>query len=277
MSCDPNEDVNPPDEWTPVEELGPEVEGLASELESSPASFDGSEPFSSLGGPTASLASSQASAAYYSAPPSSELSAPAAKSEYGPLAVLGVATVAVGVAVGAWYALAPSPPVPTPIAAMLPESQRVFPVSNVDADLKATEYLKGLLSGKSVEASGEDPLRAANAEALKALTTASPEMAEDIKSGRSVLYRIYLLDFLAQDGDHVELSVNGIGQGDLYLTNAGKEFLIPLAPGVPARMTLTATADGGGGVTVGFVSSLGEARTQTMSVGQSEEWMVTLK
>ena len=42
-------------------------------------------------------------------------------------------------------------------------------------------------------------------------------------------------------------------------------------------MKVSATADGGGGVTVGFVSSLGEARTRVMQVGESEEWQVTVQ
>jgi len=112
---------------------------------------------------------------------------------------------------------------------------------------------------------------------LKALLKTSPKTAADIQSGRSVLYRLFLLDFLAEDGDHAELFVNGVGYGDLYLKNAGNEFLIPLTPGVPAHMKVLATGDGGGGVTVGFVSSLGEARTRIMNVGQSEDWQVTVQ
>jgi hypothetical protein len=71
--------------------------------------------------------------------------------------------------------------------------------------------------------------------------------------------------------------VNGVSYGDLYLKNAGTEFLFPLIPGAPAQMKLTATADGGGGVTVGFVSSMGEARTRTLAVGESEQWEVTVR
>jgi hypothetical protein len=219
--------------------------------------------------------------AYYSPPPGSASSppAPAPKSTWR-LAVLGVA-LAAAVAVGGWYAMAPAPPASGTAATAPASVTKQFSLSKVDADLKATEYLKGLLAGTKKQepagASAADPLRgAANAAALKALATTSPKTAADIQSGRSVLYRLYLLDFLAEDGDHVELFVNGVGHGDLYLKNAGKEVLIPLSPGAPTRMKLLATGDGGGGVTVGFVSSLGEARTRIMNVGQSEEWVVTV-
>jgi hypothetical protein len=42
-------------------------------------------------------------------------------------------------------------------------------------------------------------------------------------------------------------------------------------------MKLVATADGGGGVTVGFVSSMGEARTRILQVGDFEQWQVIMQ
>jgi hypothetical protein len=38
-----------------------------------------------------------------------------------------------------------------------------------------------------------------------------------------------------------------------------------------------ATIDGGGGVTVGVVSSLGEARTQILQVGESDQWQAVVQ
>jgi hypothetical protein len=224
--------------------------------------------------PASSVASPQQPGAYYSPPPTVAASVPVAKPVW-PLAVLGAAVAAASLAVGTWYAL--KSPGPIPVISAPARNEKVFSVSMVDADLKATEYLKDVLSGKAAAASDADPLRAVNAPALKALAKTSPKAAEDVKSGRSVLYRVYLLDFLAEDGDRVELSVDGASYGDLYLKNAGQEVLIPLTRGVPSEMNLLATADGGGGVTVGFVSSLGEARTRTLQVGQSEQWQVTVQ
>jgi hypothetical protein len=227
-----------------------------------------------------SYSSPQKPAAYFSPPPNAAPTAPPAKPASWRLAVLGAAVTA-GLAVGAWCVFGPTPAPPIPPVAAAPEARKVFSVSKVDADLKATEYLKNLLAGKTEDKSAAtnaaDPLRAVNAPALRELAKTSPKLAADIQSGRSSLYRVYILDFLEEDGDHAELSVDGVSFGDLYLTNAGKEFLIPLTRGVPARMKLLATADGGGGVTVGFVSSLGEARTRVLQVGEAEEWQVTVK
>jgi hypothetical protein len=254
MSQDRNDDLKPP-------EMRPAVERPRSAAK---PSFD----------------ASQQPAAYYSPPPGAAPPAPAAQSGWR---LVGLAVLAAAVvAVGTWCALRPAvPPAPVPAVAAAARSEKTFSVSKVDADLKATEYLKNLLAGKSGQtpagSSAADVLRAVNAPALIALAKTSPATAADIQSGRCVLYRLILLDFLAEDGDHAELFVDGVGHGDVYLKNAGKEFLIPLIPGKPSQMKLLATGDGGGGVTVGFVSSLGEARTRLLNAGQSEEWVVTVQ
>jgi hypothetical protein len=158
------------------------------------------------------------------------------------------------------------------------EDAKTFAVAAVDADIKATEQLKLILSGEGASMEGAvDELRAMNAASLKSLAKISPKMAADVQSGRRVLYRVYLLDFLAEDGDHVELFVDGASFGDTTLKGAGTSFLIPLAPGTPAFLKLLATADGGGGVTVGFISSLGEARTRVMQVGDFDQWQVIVR
>jgi hypothetical protein len=226
-----------------------------------------------------SFGSSRQSAAYYSPPPGANAPQPASTTKRkGYLAALGI-LVAAGLAVGAWYALAPPvPPAPVPSAAAVIRNEKTFLVSKADADPKATAYLKAQLTGGTSAASAtDDPLHAVNAAALLALAKDSPQLAEAIKSDRVVLYRLYLLDFLAEDGDHAELFVDGVGLGDVYLKNAGKDFLIPVIPGTPAQMKLVATADGGGGVTVGFVSSMGEARTRILLVGDFEQWQVIMQ
>lgn len=189
------------------------------------------------------------------------------------------AVVTVGIGIVGWYGLATrEPSAPVPAVAAATEEQKTFTVSKADLDSSATDLLKGLLSGSiSASPSTAENLRAINAPALQTLAETSPQTAEEIESGRRELYRIYLLDFLAQDGDHVELSVDGISFGDIYLQNASTSILIPLTPGVPVQIKLVATADGGGGVTVGFISSLGEARTDVLQAGEFEQWQIMVK
>ncbi len=192
------------------------------------------------------------------------------------LGIVAVAAVAVGLAVGAWYGLSSGgaggslPPVSAA------KESKTFSVSMPDLDAKATEQLKAMLSG-SADAATVEGLKAANGQALAALAKTSPEMAQEISSGRRVLYRVYLLDFLAQDGDRAELFFNGISFGNIDLKNAGTSILLPVMAGMPAQMKLVATADGGGGVTVAFISSLGEARTRVMQVGDYDQWQVLVR
>jgi hypothetical protein len=229
--------------------------------------------------------SSGRSAQFYTPPPSAAqpASSVSSSSSRWRLAGLGV-VVAVALGSAAWYGMAThggTAPIGGNISAVAASAptQKTFSVSNADLDQKATDELKALLSGDSTDSSkAADALHAVNAQSLRELGKTNPQMADDIKSGRRVLYRVHLLDFLDEDGDHAELFVNGVGLGDVYLRNAGTEILIPLAAGVPTQMKLLATTDGGGGgVTVGFVSSLGEVRTRIMQVGEFEEWQVTVR
>ena len=191
---------------------------------------------------------------------------------------LGV-LVAVALGGSAWYGLSTrNAPPPAPSVAAATQTQKTFSVSGADLDAQATAELKALIAGRdSTTLAANPPAQAVNDVALIALAHSSSPIVDDITSGRRVLYRVYLLDFLDQDGDHAELFVDGVSLGDVYLKNEGTSFLIPLAPGIPAHMKLVATADGGGGVTVGFVSSMGEVRTSVLQVGESEEWQVRVQ
>ncbi|HTU26622.1 MAG TPA: hypothetical protein VMF30_14540 [Pirellulales bacterium] len=191
------------------------------------------------------------------------------------LAVLAAAGVVAGVAI---FALSggsgDNPPPSTPVPAAESHVKKLF-VTAVDADQRATDKLKQVLTGtKGVSA---DDLNAVNAAGLAGLAQSAPKLAADVQSGRRVLYRLYLLDFLVEDGDQVELSVDGVSFGNTVLKGAGTSYLIPLAHGTPANLKIVATADGGGGVTVGFVSSAGEARTEIMQVGDYDQWQAMVQ
>jgi hypothetical protein len=219
---------------------------------------------------------------FYTPPPSATSPAVPSSTENSKWRLVGfgfVATVAL-VAAG-WYGISThagsgNGGIHPPIAASV---QKTFAVSAKDLDQKATDSLKAFFSGSSSDTSAAaNALHAVNGRGLMEQAKSNPQLADDFKSGRRVLYRVHLLDYLDEDGDHAELFVNGVSLGDVYLRNAGTEILIPLMAGAPTQIKLLATVDGGGGgVTVGFVSSLGEARTRTMQVGEFEEWQVTVQ
>ncbi len=237
-----------------------------------PASAAPEQPSASV--PTAPAPRGQA----YSRPPGALEEAPRAASGKLPWQLVGLGVLAAAVLMGGiWYGVSGGSSAATPQVPAVDKQGETFSVAAVDADAKATALLKAILSGEANSQGAAGELKAINGAALAGLAKSAPQIAGDIKSGRRVLYRIYLLDFLAEDGDHVELSVDGASLGDIALKGAGTSFLIPLAPGTPATLKLLATADGGGGVTVGFISSLGEARTRVMQIGDFDQWQVVVQ
>lgn len=252
-------------------------------------------PQAEVGGPAPANAPTPATARtlrqhlapYYTPPPAAREAQPRAKPKRRPLAIAGVLTT-IGLGLAAWHFLGPG------IGQWTLSRQKadmVLFVSEPDLDRKATEQLKDLLAEPSLAAPvlASDPnpqaaLSAANAEALTSLAhpreDANPEshkLAESLQEGERMLYRVHVLDFLAQDGDEVELFVDGVSFGAIPLHNVGKDILIPLQRGTSVQMRIVATRDGGGGVTFGLVSSLDEAKTRVMQVGDSEQWWVTVK
>jgi hypothetical protein len=119
---------------------------------------------------------------------------------------------------------------------------------------------------------------ALTAHAVETLVENAPEATrQDIVSGRQVIYTLHVLDDLAEDADQVEVLVDGVSYGTITLINAGQDLLIPLKPGAQAQVRAVARFDGGGGVTFGSRSSLGEVRSRIMAVGESDDWTVTVQ
>jgi hypothetical protein len=191
---------------------------------------------------------------------------------------LGAAALVV-IGAGIWRGASPGRErTPDAIGVPRPVERQRLVVCAADVDAAATGRLKeGLSDGAMGEPEFVAELDAANAKALLALGRTAPKAARDIESGKAVLYRLHVLDFKAQDGDVIALFAGGVSHGVIPLANAGTEVLIPLARGTTAEMQVVATGDGGGGVTFGMASSLGEARTRVLQVGDSEKWWITVK
>lgn len=98
-----------------------------------------------------------------------------------------------------------------------------------------------------------------------------------IKDGRMGLFTLHILDWCMEDGDVVALSVDGMPIGQVMITHAGADITIPLKQGQSQTLTVTAVHDGGGGVTFGASSSLGDMRTRSMAVGESETWIISFE
>ncbi len=109
------------------------------------------------------------------------------------------------------------------------------------------------------------------------LAQAPEETRAGIADGRQVVYSLHVLDDIAEDGDIVEIFVNGTSYGRVLLSNAGQDVLIPLPAGTNAQVHVLAVQDGGGGVTFGVTTSQGEIRSTVMPEGGSDDWSVTIQ
>jgi len=125
------------------------------------------------------------------------------------------------------------------------------------------------------------PLPAPTAEtdqAVRQVLAAAPaETRAALADGSQVIYSLHVLDDVVEDGDVVEIFVNGTSYGQVTLSSAGQDILIPLPAGTTAKVRAVAVQDGGGGVTFGVTTSQGEIRSTVMAVGQSDDWSVSIQ
>lgn len=119
-------------------------------------------------------------------------------------------------------------------------------------------------------------LRALKSGALTpSLAAADPSLVKELRDGSREPYSVRLVDTEAEDGDVVLLLVDGKPLGHFELSNRGATLTLPLRRGQSTSLKVVAEKDGGGGVTFGAASSLGETRSRVMDVGETDAWTVT--
>ncbi len=101
-------------------------------------------------------------------------------------------------------------------------------------------------------------------------------MTADLRNGRAELFEIELFDCCDEDGDVVELLVNGTPFATVPLTHGGSVLAIPLNRG-QNTITMIATQDGGGGVTVSLRTSRSQYFARYMAEGESHQMGVVVQ
>ncbi|MBI2789305.1 MAG: hypothetical protein HYX59_11540 [Elusimicrobia bacterium] len=105
----------------------------------------------------------------------------------------------------------------------------------------------------------------------------TPRGQEAVRSDGWSMFSMRLIDDVDQDGDVVQISVDGVPVSYLALTHAGATLEIPLKKGESHRVTVTAVRDGVGGVTLGLQTSAGTVVSRRMLVGESDSWTIDYK
>ncbi|MDP3543960.1 MAG: hypothetical protein Q8T11_15960 [Elusimicrobiota bacterium] len=134
----------------------------------------------------------------------------------------------------------------------------------------------------AAENRASSPLPVAPPELISPAATA-PQSAltargqEAVRSDGYSIFSMRLIDDVAQDGDVVQISIDGVPMSFLSLTHAGATLEIPLKKGESHRITVTAVRDGTGGVTLGLQTSAGMILSRNMAVGESDSWTIDYK
>lgn len=162
------------------------------------------------------------------------------------------------------------------------EVSQMVPVSSADLDADATtEVRRHLANGDS--AAADQALRQAQVGLIPAadvlrgdqqvtptVPTLSSGMREELLRGDSRCFHIHLSDSCAEDGDVVELIIDGVRFATVPITNEGATLSIPFRTDGSTTVTVRGVQDGMGGITVACRTSLGQGFLRVLSPGEEQ-------
>jgi hypothetical protein len=98
----------------------------------------------------------------------------------------------------------------------------------------------------------------------------TPQMRQELLRGQARFVQVGLYDSCEEDGDVVEVLVNGAPFCEVPLTRAGAILSVPVSPSAGAVLSIRGSRDGVGGITVGCWTSQGQGFFRVMQPGESE-------
>ena len=105
----------------------------------------------------------------------------------------------------------------------------------------------------------------------------TPQGQVAVRADGYSIFSMQLIDDVAEDGDVVQISVDGVPVSFLSLSHAGATLDIPLKKGESHQIKVTAVRDGTGGVTLGLRTSVGDVVSRNLQVGESDSWTIGFK
>jgi hypothetical protein len=154
-------------------------------------------------------------------------------------------------------------------------------VSSVDINRTAMQQIRMALIGNDL-VSASAALQAAqnlpspSTNPAMRLPSIDADAAKAFREGRMELYQIELFDCCDEDGDVIEVLVNGKSFAAVPIMHQGTMVAIPLNRG-SNTITVRGVQDGGGGVTVSFKTSRGEYFARDMAVGEEHHMDVVVQ
>ncbi|MBX3399499.1 MAG: hypothetical protein KF873_12215 [Gemmataceae bacterium] len=114
------------------------------------------------------------------------------------------------------------------------------------------------------------PATVAPAPAVALQPTLTEGMKAEIRRGDADFFHLYLYDCCDEDGDIVDVLLNGQMFQQVKLTNRGATITIPVAANGSTKVELRGVRDGGGGITIGCRTSRGHGFLRAMTVGETQ-------
>lgn len=102
------------------------------------------------------------------------------------------------------------------------------------------------------------------------LEKSSPSIVEKIKKGEMKFYSFKVLDSIDDDGDEVEISIDGEPFSTFVLSQAEVRLSIPIEFGKSKLLTIKAVRDAGDGITFGAKLINAEFLLDNILVGESD-------
>ena len=156
-------------------------------------------------------------------------------------------------------------------------------VSASDLDRSATQQVRAALRRNDLmtatallQAAQKMPTASQNPDVRPPQLAADSDLTAALRDGRQELFQVELFDCCDEDGDIVEVIVNGSSFATVPILHGGTQLSIPLARG-SNTVTIRGVRDGGGGVTLSFRTSRGDYYARYMEVGEEYQMEVVVR
>lgn len=100
--------------------------------------------------------------------------------------------------------------------------------------------------------------------------TLSQGLVTDIRRGGVKFFHIYMYDSCAEDGDIIEILINGTPFATVPITHAGSTLSVPIPQVGHTVVAVKGVYDGGGGITVACQTSQGDGFIRVMAPGEEQ-------
>lgn len=101
-----------------------------------------------------------------------------------------------------------------------------------------------------------------------AVPSLSNGLAAEVMTGDTRFFHIFLFDSCYEDGDVVDVKINGLRFATARLTNAGVTLSVPMNEAT--SVSVAGVYDGGGGITVACRTSRGEGFIRVLAEGEEQ-------